>query len=122
MMTAAGPAKKPEPDKLQERYRYVSGLVRARELLLLDQASLNRLTEAGGPDEISRILIANSYPAGQDPEEILDRESSAVLDWLAEVMPDPRFTDTLILFNDAHNLKLVLKKHLTQWIGSQPAP
>ncbi|MCK9251473.1 MAG: V-type ATPase subunit [Clostridiales bacterium] len=122
MTASAKTTRSPGPDKLQERYRYISGLVRARELLLLDQASLNRLTEDSGPDAITRLLIANGYPAGQDPEVCLSKESEAVLAWLDEQMPDPRYADTLILFNDAHNLKLVLKKLLTQWVGSRSAP
>lgn len=99
-----------------DRYLHASGLVKAMELRLLDQARLNRLQEAAQPDEISRILGECGYPAGRNPEEILAAELTATLDWLVQVMPDPGYAATLITFHDGHNLKLVLKKLLTLWI------
>ncbi len=99
-----------------DRYLYLSGLVKAMELHLLDQARLNRLLDANEPEEISRILGECNYPAGKNPEEILGTELTASLGWLKQMMPDPTYADALIIFHDAHNLKLVLKNLLTVWI------
>ena len=103
-----------------DRYLYISGFVRALELKLLDRARMNRLFEARQMEDIDRVLSESGYPPGDDPEERLYAEQVAILDWFNRQMPDPAFAETLIVFNDAHNLKLVLKKLLTIWIaGSQ---
>lgn len=104
-----------------DRYLHISGLVKAMELHLLDQARLNRLLDASEPEEISRILGECSYPAGKNPEEILGTELAGSLGWLQQMMPDPAYADALIIFHDAHNLKLVVKHLLTIWITGPDA-
>lgn len=104
-----------------DRYLFACGLVKAMELHLIDQARLNRLLDAGEPDEISRILGECGYPQGKNPEEMLGAELAASLGWLRQIMPDPAYADVLIVFHDAHNLKLVLKNLLTIWITGSEA-
>ncbi|MDW7656736.1 MAG: V-type ATPase subunit [Bacillota bacterium] len=104
-----------------DRYLFISGLVKAMELHLLDQARLNRLLDASEPEEISRILGECNYPSGKNPEEILGTELAGSLGWLQQMMPDPAYADALIIFHDAHNLKLVVKHLLTLWITGPDA-
>jgi V/A-type H+-transporting ATPase subunit C len=104
-----------------DRYLFVCGLVKAMELHLLDQARLNRLLDANEPEDISRILGECGYPPGKNPEEILGTELMVSLGWLQQSLPDPAYADVLIVFHDAHNLKLVLKNLLTIWITGSEA-
>ena len=125
MMTAAGTIRCPEkkmkkPRPLpDDRYLYISGLVKARELQLLDQIQLSRLLEAGSGAEIARLLAECGYHAAKTPQEMLARESAALLEWLRDDLPDASLAQVLLPFNDIHNLTLVLKLLLQVWLAAE---
>ena len=114
-------AKSPgRPDRPgSDAYLYVSGLAKALELRLIDQARLNRLLDATDPDDISRVLLESGYPARTGPEDMLQAENAGLLEWLQQQMPDPGFAAALISFHDGHNLKLVVKQLLGTWLPGQ---
>lgn len=100
-------------------YAYISGLTKALELRLLDQARMNRLLEAEDADDISRILLESAYPPGSNPEDMLRDEATNLFIWLRKHMPDDSYVDALLTFHDGHNLKLVLKKLLMIWVAAK---
>ncbi len=119
----ARPQTQPRPsERDRHRYLYLSGWVRALELKLLDRAQTNRLFEARTQEDIDRVLSEADYPAGQSPDQRLQGESRAILDWLKTHLPNPLYVDALLAFHDAHNLKVVLKHLLSRWITSAPQP
>lgn len=111
------PGRKRDHKQRNDRYLYISGLVRALELKLLDRAQMNRLFEARQMEDVDRVLSEAGYPAGDGPEERLRAESIAILEWFMKMMPQSDYADVFLAFNDAHNLKLVLKKLLAIWIA-----
>jgi V/A-type H+/Na+-transporting ATPase subunit C len=98
-------------------YHYVSGLVRALELKLLSQNQLARLLDAHDSEEAGRVLTECGYPQAPNPETALKQESSDIIIWFAKIMPEPAYGELLYTFHDFHNVKLVLKTLLTQWIA-----
>ncbi|MEA4889462.1 MAG: V-type ATPase subunit [Clostridiaceae bacterium] len=91
------------------RYGYASGRIRALEMQLLDTGHINRLLDARSPDESIRILTECGYPAAADPETVLKRERLASYALMQTLMPDTGYMDTLMLFHDIQNLKVILK-------------
>ncbi len=101
----------------QGRYLYISGLVKAKEMQLLDQIQQSRLLDAASLAEIGRLLTESAYPAAKTPQEMLAKEAVNLLDWLQKDLPEPELAQVLLTFNDIHNLKLVLKVLLQVWLA-----
>lgn len=102
----------------KDRYAYVSGRIRALEMSLLDSGSLNRLYDARNMDDFGRVLTDCGYPAANDPETSLKMELESVFNLLQAIMPEPGFIETLLLFRDIHNLKVILKHLIPIWPAS----
>lgn len=98
----------------RESYAYASGLVRAIELRLIDQAALNRLAEAPNGDAVRQILGEFGYPEAIEPEEALDRESAHVYAQAREWIREQGVFEILLLFHDIHNAKALLKSILPE--------
>ncbi|MGI6325887.1 MAG: V-type ATPase subunit [Saccharofermentanales bacterium] len=97
------------------QYNYASGRIRAMELQLLDSNRLNRLYEARSTEDIMRILADSGYPAAPDPEASLAAETAATYKLIESLIADGELVDALKVFNDFHNLKVVLKSLLFTW-------
>lgn len=96
-------------------YNYASGRIRAMELQLLDSGRLNRLYEARTTDDVARVLADSGYPAAQDPETSLARETAEIYRLVETLMADHELVDALQVYHDFHNLKVVLKCLLATW-------
>lgn len=96
-------------------YNYASGRIRAMELQLLDSGRLNRLYEARSAEDVARVLADSGYPAAQDPETSLAKETAEVYRLVENLMPDRELINALQIFHDFHNLKVVLKSLLATW-------
>ncbi|MDI9419198.1 MAG: V-type ATP synthase subunit C [Firmicutes bacterium] len=97
------------------RYVYTISRIRVIEQKMLSPAMLERMIEAGTPEEALKVLHDAGYGyAGEgysvgDYERLLSEEQEKVYRLLMETVPDTREFDFLIIKNDYHNLKVCLK-------------
>lgn len=105
----------------RERYGYVSGLIRALEIKLLDNARINRLLEARSVDEIGRILSECGYPVALDPEISLKEAQIADFRLIQSIMPESGWLDVWLVLHDGHNLKVILKHLIPNWLAHKGA-
>ena len=96
-----------------ENYGYATGRIRALEAGLLSSADLSRVFDARQPEDISRVIQDKGYKSG-DVEAALRDKMTETYEVMQQIIPDAAFVEALILFNDTHNLKVVLK-HLSAW-------
>jgi V/A-type H+-transporting ATPase subunit C len=101
------------------RFAYVVGRVRALENRMIDQARLNRMIDAEGPEELARILSETEYSLSRDLgptqyEEIIDGELTRVHSLIEGVSPDPVLTGVFRARHDFHNMKAHLKARLAR--------
>ncbi len=115
------PADGGKPTGSRGRYGYASGRIRAMELHLLDSSHINRLLDARSADESVRILSECGYPAAGDPETVLKRETAAVYALIQTLMPGDGYAETLMLFHDIQNLKVILKNLVPNLPQETPA-
>ncbi len=97
------------------RYLYASGRIRALEVQLLDQSRLSRLNEACSIDDVNRVLNDSNYPAAADPETRLALEMTTAIELVRGLLPEKAFIESLLLFHDYHNLKVILKNLTAAW-------
>ena len=98
-------------------YPFAVGRIRALELKLIDAPRWARLREAGR-EEAARLLSETGYGNGapkDDPEAMIRAEEEETRRVIAELSPEPAWTDLFLLPIDAHNLKAAYKgKRLSQ--------
>ncbi|MGI5894128.1 MAG: V-type ATPase subunit [Candidatus Merdivicinus sp.] len=98
-------------------YPFAVGRIRALELKLIDAARWTRLREASREDAI-RLLSEIGYGNGapkDDPESMIRMEEEETRKVIAELSPEPVWTDLFLLPVDAHNIKAAYKgKRLEQ--------
>lgn len=101
-------------------YPFAVGRIRALELKLIDPARWTRLREANRDDAI-RLLSEIGYGNGapkDDPEGMIRAEEEETRRVIAELSPEPVWTDLFLLPVDAHNIKAAYKgKRLGQDIS-----
>lgn len=97
------------------RYLYASGRIRALEVQLLDSSRLSRLNEARSIEDVNRVLNDSNYPAAPDPETRLSLEMTTAIELVRSLLPEKAFIETLLIFHDYHNLKVILKNLTTAW-------
>lgn len=102
--------------KLNTRYAYAVGRIRALETRLLDAMAIGRLLEAETAQEVLRNLSEGEYEGAlsniSDPadfETALNIEQERIYSLIDELSLDPRLTDTFRAKWDFHNLKALLK-------------
>lgn len=100
-------------------YGYATGLIRAMETKLLSHQDLARVFDARQVDDILQIMQDAGYEIG-DAEQSLHKEAHSIYELLRQIMPDRGFSDALLLFNDCHNLKVVLKYLSVWWVKLKP--
>lgn len=98
-------------------YGYATGRIRALEASLMTASDMSRVFEAKLPEDISRIIQEKGYASG-DIEDALSVKHSETYEIMQQVIPDTDFIEALLIFNDCHNLKVVLKHLSTWWNGN----
>jgi vacuolar-type H+-ATPase subunit C/Vma6 len=100
---------KRRPTKMIGSWRYAAGRIRSLEVQLLDRAALDRLAAAEDSAQLMHILEEAGY-RGRTLDEMLGNEAARLDTLIREVSPDPEFADILLLEQDGHNIKLVLRE------------
>ena len=95
-------------------YLAISTRIRAMENSLLTRSRIDRILEARSREEVAKVLQDCGYPEldASRPEELdtlLAETRQAVLEDLADSVPDRRYIDIFKLKYDYHNVKVVLK-------------
>jgi len=103
-------SRRPAPDT---DYAYASSRVRALEARVLDGARMARLSEAQSVDEVVRAMAEAGYPSGEQPEQSLSEGLAAQAALVRDLFPEPGYDEVLLLPQDAHNLKVILKAFLS---------
>ncbi|NLW10802.1 MAG: V-type ATPase subunit [Clostridiaceae bacterium] len=96
-----------------DNYGYATGRIRALEASLLSPSDMSRVFEARQPEDISRVIQDKGYASG-DIEDALRARHSETYEIMQQIIPDTDFIEALLLFNDCHNLKVVIK-YLSAW-------
>lgn len=82
----------------RDDYAYAAGLIRAKEIRLLDSDRLNRMIEAPDAAEAFKVLTEAEYGYGNTEnfysfEQVLAEEMKKTYDLLAEIAPVPEVVD-----------------------------
>lgn len=92
-------------------YPFAIGRIRALELKLIDAPRWARLREAPRAEAV-RLLAETGYGGGvsrDDPEAMIRAEEEETRRVIAELSPEPAWTDLFLLPTDAHNIKAAYK-------------
>ncbi len=95
-------------------YPFAVGRIRALEGRLIDAGRWTRLREASRGDAV-RLLAEIGYGNGasrDDPDAMIRAEQEETRRVIAELSPEPVWTDLFLLPTDAHNLKAAYKGRL----------
>ncbi|HEY8498981.1 MAG TPA: V-type ATP synthase subunit C [Clostridia bacterium] len=106
----------------QEEYAYAVGLIRAKEIKLLDSDRLNRMIEAPNAAEAFKVLTEAEYGYGNTEnynsfEQVLAEEIKKTYALLAEIAPMPEVVDAFKRKYDYFNVKVLLK---AEFSGQEP--
>lgn len=92
------------------QYAYAVAKVRAVEGGLLDKAKLARLADAGGLEEVVKLLREAGYPAAEGGwEAMLSGRMAEAYAFLRDISPVAETFDIFLVQNDYHNVKVLLK-------------
>lgn len=97
----------------QVSYPFAVGRIRVLETRLLDSGKWARLREASREDA-ARLLAESGYGGGKpgakaEPEQLIRAETEETHRVIAELSPEPAWTDLFLLPTDAHNIKAIYK-------------
>ena len=97
----------------QVSYPFAVGRIRVLETRLLDSGKWVRLREASREDA-ARLLAESGYGGGKpgakaEPEQLIRAETEETHRVIAELSPEPAWTDLFLLPTDAHNIKAIYK-------------
>ena len=90
-------------------YPYAVGRIRALESGLIDPARWSRLREATREEAIRILSEAGYGNASSDPEQMIRAQEEETRRTIAELSPEPAWTELFLLPIDAHNLKVAYK-------------
>ncbi|MHB8963813.1 MAG: V-type ATPase subunit [Saccharofermentanales bacterium] len=93
----------------REDYAYITGRVRALENSLLSRAAVSRLFEAEDADDIAKVLTDSGYTITDSIENAVRKDLVENYSLLSALIPNKEYIDALLLANDYHNLKVILK-------------
>lgn len=93
---------------------FANARAKAKELNLLTEEKLHRMTEAKSLEDAVRVLSEANYADGVNVNvnnfyEILDTEEKLVTDFVREAVPSGLGIECFFLKNDYHNLKSIIK-------------
>ena len=98
------------------QYLFAVGRVKAKEEEIIDSQTWQRLIDAD-TDEAFRILKERGYGDSGDidsAEALIASEMTKTAGFIAEISPEPAFTDLFLFKIDGYNLKLILKGIVTR--------
>ncbi len=98
------------------KYAYAVACVRAKEPELLTKSFIERLADASSFDDTKKILIDRGFLQFQKNSDIsaaLSDYMSEVWDFLFDITPDKDALQFLIIKNDFHNLKALIKGYIS---------
>jgi V/A-type H+-transporting ATPase subunit C len=103
------------------QYSYAVGRIRVLEKRFITKQILDRLFVSSSPQEMGRILSEMGYRSEfanvrswREIEHWMEKEWNTTLDLVTRLNIDPFLTDLFRKRVDYHNLKVLLKSHLTE--------
>jgi len=90
-------------------YAYSTGRIRALENFLMNSSQISRLFDAANEEEIEKVLSDNGYKIGGDLQEAIKNDLIDAFSLVKSIVPDSSIVDILMLENDYHNIKVILK-------------
>lgn len=96
---------------MQQDFTYAVARIRFRETKLLSDADLNALLVSADVDAVMRLLRDKGWGDNTDcrPEELLSLEENKLWEFINETVDDISVLNFLLIPNDYHNLKVILK-------------
>lgn len=96
----------------RDNYAYSTGRFRALEADLLTKEEIYRIFDATDISDIARILADNGFDITNGIEQAVREDLKESYALALELIPDKEFVDALLLYNDYHNLKVILKSFI----------
>ena len=96
---------------MQQDFTYAVARIRFRETKLLSDTALNALLMSSDADAVMRLLRDKGWGDNTDcrPEELLALEENKLWEFINETVDDISVLNFLLIPNDYHNLKVILK-------------
>ncbi|WP_405357043.1 V0D/AC39 family V-type ATPase subunit [Ruminococcus sp.] len=96
---------------MQQDFTYAVARIRFRETKLLSDTDLNALLMSSDADTVMRLLRDKGWGDNTDcrPEELLALEENKLWEFINETVDDISVLNFLLIPNDYHNLKVILK-------------
>ena len=96
---------------MQQDFTYAVARIRFRETKLLSDTDLNALLMSSDVDAVMRLLRDKGWGDNTDcrPEELLALEENKLWEFINETVDDISVLNFLLIPNDYHNLKVILK-------------
>ncbi len=96
---------------MQQDFTYAVARIRFRETKLLSDTDLNALLMSSDADSVMRLLRDKGWGDNSDcrPEELLALEENKLWEFINETVDDISVLNFLLIPNDYHNLKVILK-------------
>ena len=96
---------------MQQDFTYAVARIRFRETKLLSDTDLNALLMSSDADAVMRLLRDKGWGDNTDcrPEELLALEENKLWEFINETVDDISVLNFLLIPNDYHNLKVILK-------------
>lgn len=87
---------------------YAYGLLAGREKLFFNESQLQQLINANTESDFLNLMQSANF-LGETVDEALINSQQADLDLIYSIVPDYDLLELFLLFNDAHNLKVLLR-------------
>lgn len=96
---------------MQQDFTYAVARIRFRETKLLSDTDLNALLMSSDVDAVMRLLRDKGWGDNTDcrPEKLLALEENKLWEFINETVDDISVLNFLLIPNDYHNLKVILK-------------
>lgn len=93
-------------------YAYSTGRISVLKTKLMDYNKMSRLFDACTIDEFARILQDSGYVISDSIEDSIKNSLIDSYEQVAIMIPNPEYVDALMLVNDFHNMKVIIKTFL----------
>ena len=90
-------------------YAYATGRIRALENSLMNAAQISRLFDASTLEEVEKVLIDCGYKVSANLQESIINDLNESFLLIRSIVPDKSLVDIMMLENDYHNIKVILK-------------
>ncbi len=99
-------------------YAYSTGRIRALENNLMNSGQILRLFDAVSEEEIEKVLSDNGYKIGGNLQKNIQNDLIDSFLLVRSIVPDKSIVDIMMLENDYHNIKVILKSIIPHASGS----